>query len=195
MASDDLGALVRGAAAGDQRAWDIIVSRYERLVWATVRNTGLDRTEAQDVAQTTWARLVQRIGEIRDPAALGGWLATTARREAIRAVQRSRRTVPTESFDDLPAGGDQADAFLATELVRREEASEVSRALSQITERCRRLLRIWSLEPRPSYDEISASMDDMPIGSIGPTLQRCLARLRTQLGWDVSGAADPAPST
>ena len=189
MATDDLARLVHGAAAGDQRAWDVIVSRYERLVWATIRNTGLDQAEAQDVSQITWGRLVQKIGEIREPEALGGWLATTARREAIRAVTRSRRMVPTEDLDLLPADG-PADAFLADDLVRQDDEREVSRALSLVSERCRRLLRLWSLDPRPSYKEISVAMEDMPLGSIGPTLERCLGRLKTALGWDVSAPPD-----
>jgi RNA polymerase sigma factor (sigma-70 family) len=189
VANDDLASLLQGAASGDQHAWDVIVSRYERLVWATIRSTGLDPTEAQDVSQITWARLVQKIGEIREPEALGGWLATTARREAIRAVTRSRRALPSEDLDLLPAEG-SADAFLGSELIKQDDEREVSRALALVPERCRRLLRLWSLDPRPSYKEISAALDDMPVGSIGPTLDRCLGRLKTALGWGVSGAPD-----
>lgn len=181
----ELAQLVARAAAGEQAAWDSIVARYERLVWATIRGFGLDRASAEDVAQSTWYRLVDQIGAIRNPEGIGSWLVTTARREAIRTARHAQRVRPAGDATELPMDTQPVAAFLAADLVAQEDRSAVREGLATLTERCQALLRIWSLDPQPSYNEISASLE-MPVGSIGPTLERCLQRLRTALGWDVS---------
>jgi DNA-directed RNA polymerase specialized sigma24 family protein len=65
-------------------------------------------------------------------------------------------------------------------VLRDERDSALWRAFAQISERCQQLLRILTADPAPSYEEVSAAVD-MPVGSIGPTRQRCLDRLRTVL--------------
>src|SRR4051812_2780059 len=78
---DDLAALVPAAARGDQRAWQMLVARYAATVRHVARRHGLRAVEQEDVAQQTWMRLVEHIDRVREPLALGGWLATTARHE------------------------------------------------------------------------------------------------------------------
>ena len=100
-----------GRRAGDQDAWEAIVDRFSGLVWATARAHRLSRADAADVAQTTWLRLVENLDRIRDPERLGGWLATTARRESLRAIRRGTREEPTGEADlfeqpsDAPSSG------------------------------------------------------------------------------------------
>ena len=90
----DPSGLVRAAAGGDQGAWDALVARYVGLVWATARSYRLEDADASDVVQTTWPRLVEHLDRLRDPAAVGSWLATTARNEALRVIRvRSREVV------------------------------------------------------------------------------------------------------
>jgi DNA-directed RNA polymerase specialized sigma24 family protein len=80
--------LVRAAAGGDERAWEIIVARYNRLVWNTVRSYQLTQSEAATVVQTTWLHLVQHLPRIRQPQTLGAWLVTTARRQAWTVLRQ-----------------------------------------------------------------------------------------------------------
>src|SRR3954470_23000156 len=85
-----VAARVRAAAQGDQRSWDALVTEYGGLIWAITRSYRLDAAEAADVVQTTWLRLCENIDRLRDPGAVGAWLATTARRESQRVQSRSR---------------------------------------------------------------------------------------------------------
>ena len=178
MTSTPLATLVARAREGDSAAWETIVGRYERLVWSVLRGLGLRRADAEDVAQTTWFRLVDQLDRLREPEAIGSWLAMTARREGINVLRRSARQIPVADFDDQ---SEPTALEPGERLFRTEEQRSVRQALAAISERCQQLLRLWSLDPRPSYDEISAAMGGMPMGSIGPTRGRCLEQLRSEL--------------
>src|SRR5258705_49296 len=91
----EVAELVRAAAEGDQAAWNGLVDRYNGLVWSVARSHRLAMADASDVVQTTWLRLVEHLGRLQDPERVGAWLATTARREALRALRHSARQVPT----------------------------------------------------------------------------------------------------
>src|SRR6516165_10424464 len=87
---DDLSVTdqVTRARTGDQQAWDALVERYAPLVWSICGRYRLAATDAADVGQTVWLRLVEQLGNLRDPAALPGWLATTTRHECGRVLRR-----------------------------------------------------------------------------------------------------------
>ena len=119
-----------------------------------------------------WLRLVENLGRLQDPERVGAWLATTARRECLRTLRHSARQVPTE---ELPEEG--VDARLDAALLVEERDRALWQAFGGLSERCQALLRILVADPPPSYEDIGAALD-MPIGSIGPTRQRCLERLR-----------------
>jgi hypothetical protein len=89
-------ALVARAAKGDKRAWDALIQRYAPLIWSICRRYQLGAAEAEDVGQTVWLQLLEHLDEIRDPAALAGWLATTTRRNA--AGQRGDHGLPAECW-------------------------------------------------------------------------------------------------
>jgi DNA-directed RNA polymerase specialized sigma24 family protein len=78
--------LVTRARNGDQQAWDALVERYSPLIWSLCCRCQLSGTDAEDVSQTVWLRLVDQLGNLRDPAALPGWIVTTVRRECYRPV-------------------------------------------------------------------------------------------------------------
>jgi RNA polymerase sigma factor (sigma-70 family) len=169
---------VARAQAGDQGAWDAIVSAYEGLVWSVVRSFRLSDAEAHDVTQTTWLRLVEHLTSIRDPNAVGGWLATTARRECIALFKKSGRSVPADPVTlDEP---DETAEAPGANLLREEKTRAVWQAMHELSDRCFQLLRILLADPPPTYIDVSAALE-MPIGSIGPTRQRCLDNLRALL--------------
>ena len=79
--------LVQAAAAGDSHGWDGLVERFGALVWSTARGYGLSPDEGADVAQTTWLRLAEQLGRLRDGHdRIGVWLASTARQESLRLL-------------------------------------------------------------------------------------------------------------
>jgi RNA polymerase sigma factor (sigma-70 family) len=173
-----VGALVRAAADGDQAAWAALVDRFSGLVWAVARAHRLSRADAADVSQTTWMRLVEHLGDIRDPERVGAWLSATARHECLRVIRKSSRSVPTELDDDHLA---DSGAEVGFELEARLDAAQHQEALwaafERLPERGRALLRVLMADPAPSYAEAAAALG-MPIGSLGPTRARCLERLR-----------------
>lgn len=169
-------ALVRAAADGGQEAWDELVGRYNGLVWSIARGYGLPAADAADVAQTTWLRLVERLGTIRDPERVGAWLATTARNECRQTLRRGGRQIPTDDEYQLEPR-EPAAAPVEAALLASERDAALWRTVDQLSEACRRLLRVLMADPPPSYEEVSVALD-MPVGSIGPTRGRCLRQLR-----------------
>jgi RNA polymerase sigma factor (sigma-70 family) len=169
--------LVRSAAAGDELAWERLIAEFGGLVWAVTRTYRLRRADAEDVAQTTWAILVEHLDRLTEPSRVGAWLATTARRECLRVLRGRGREVLLG--DDAPEDG-STDAPLDADLLSAERDQALWRSFSRLRRGDQTLLRLLMAEPRPAYEEIAAAFD-MPIGSIGPTRARALARLRQEL--------------
>lgn len=176
VADRDLATLVRDAADGDAGAWEQLVDRLAPLLWSVVRAYRLNDADAQDVLQTSWLRLLERVDQLTDPAKVGSWLATTVRRESLRVLRQRGRTVPTD-VEALDLGADDQPSP-ELHVLRTEQATVLARAFARLTERCQGLLRI--LAAAASYEEIAAAFD-MPVGAIGPTRARCLKTLRRQL--------------
>lgn len=170
----DVGALVRAAAAGDQRAWSVIVDHFSKLVWAIARNHRLSPDDASEVSQTTWLRLAEHIDRLQDPSKVGGWLATTARHESLRVLRGADRQIPMG--DDMPEP-ECPCAGIDEQLLRSERDSLLWQAFSRLPARDQALLRLLVSDPMPCYEEIGAAMG-MPVGSVGPTRARALERLR-----------------
>jgi RNA polymerase sigma factor (sigma-70 family) len=168
--------LIAHARSGDDRAWDELVSRYAGLVWSVARAHRLGDADAADVAQATWMRLLEHLGNIREPAAIGGWLATTARRESVRVLRCAERTVPSAEPPELIDDASEPDARLLTS----ERDAALWGAFGRLGTRDQALLRMLAADPPPSYEEIGAALG-MPVGSIGPTRARALDRLRQEL--------------
>lgn len=164
--------LVRRARAGEAAAWNAIVERYAPLVWAVCTRHRLAGTDADDVGAAVWLRLVERLDQLREPAALPGWLATTTRNECVALLRSRARQVPVA--DDFPEEpGEPAEEWL----LAAERASALRAGFAALTERCRRLLSLLFADPPKPYRAIS---DDLaiPVGAIGPNRARCLDRLR-----------------
>ena len=173
--------LVAGAREGDEGAWRELVWRHERLVWdAALRVRGLDRQDYEDVVATTWCRLVDALGRLRDDEAVGAWLRTTAYREALHeARSRSRR-----ASREVELAGDGTDAPVHEDLGRRIARASERRALltagQGLGSAGRRLLLAYLDDPDASYRDIEARYG-IALASIGPTRQRAFCRLRENL--------------
>src|SRR5579859_6959120 len=101
FANLDVAALVRQAAAGDKAAWERLVQQYARLIWSITGEFKLVESDAADVVQTTWLRLLEHINRIQYPDRVGSWLASTARHECLRSVSARKRIVLGSDEDDL----------------------------------------------------------------------------------------------
>lgn len=186
--SEEVEKLLAAAAGGDQAAWDSIVARHAGLLWSIARSFRLDAADASDVVQTTWLKLVEHLDRITDPARLPAWLATTVRRECLQLLRRTGREQRVDAGEPLLDLTDPVTPPVDHALLRRERNAALWDALAKLAESCQRLLRVLMAEPPPAYREVAAALD-MPVGSIGPARQRCLAQLRQVVQADPMFAA------
>jgi RNA polymerase sigma factor (sigma-70 family) len=177
LAPEAVARLVQRAAAGDQSGWDALVEEFGGMIWAVARAHRLSRSDASDVSQATWLRLLEHLTDLNDPARVGAWLATTARRECLRVLRLSDRQIPCQDdFFERQATGPPPD----NTMLMAERDACLWRSFERLKSSDRALLRLLMADPRPPYREIAAALD-MPIGSIGPTRARALERLRDEL--------------
>lgn len=177
MADLSVSELVEAASKGDQFAWDRLVDDHASLVWAVVRSHRLYGGDAEDAFQSTWLRLVENLERLVQPERLAAWLVTTARRECLRLLRRGGTELPDVHIDDRADDAGPPEPGPAEALLAREEQVEVLRAFQRLEPRCQDVLRLTVAAADPKYAAIAAELD-MPVGSVGPTRQRCLQHLR-----------------
>jgi RNA polymerase sigma factor (sigma-70 family) len=169
--------LVTRARDGDKAAWDELVDRFAPLVWSICRRFRLAEADASDVGQTVWLYLIEQLPNLREPAALPGWLATTTRRECLRVTKltrgREQREVSTDPELTVDAGADDVDKWLLEE----ERNAALRAAFAELPPRCQRLLSMLLQDPPAHYADVSAELG-IAVGGIGPTRSRCLEKLR-----------------
>lgn len=173
---DEVADLVARAASGDPQAWSALVARFADLVWSVARSVGLGAPDAADVSQTTWLRLCEHLGDLHDPSRVGPWLATTARREAVRVSKLGARQVVADPWSWLERAGTGLEET-ASALVDKERDMTVQYALAVMPERCRKLLLAAAEDPPVPYETVAARLG-LAVGSVGPTRRRCLEQLR-----------------
>jgi len=176
---DDITAVVRRAGGGDMHAWNLLVDQYGRLIWSITARFKLIESDAADVVQTTWMRLIEHIDRIEQPDRIGSWLASTARNECLRHVAARKRLVLVHEdaeFDGVDYHGPDVDEAL----LAAESAQVVRDAMAHLPAQWQQLLELLMADPPISYAEISDQLG-LPVGSIGPTRGRCLAKLRVLL--------------
>ncbi|MFN2511829.1 MAG: RNA polymerase sigma factor [Pyrinomonadaceae bacterium] len=167
---------------GDQVAWEALIKRYQRLMYAIPRRAGLDEDQSADVFQEVFATLFQKLDDIEQPERLHSWLVTTARRKTWRVISKQRET-QNALVDDESGSAEEIsripdNAALPDEvLLKLEEQHLVRIAVAALDDRCRKLLTLLFYEAEtPSYAEI-ATLLGTSAGSIGPTRARCLEKM------------------
>lgn len=180
--------LIAACRRGQQAAWRTLVERYQRLIYTVARRAGLDEHDAADVLQACFQALLQQLEQLQQPDRLQAWLVTLARRETLQLLAPRRRQV------SLPVGGGTedegedplaalvaADPLPPDQLQALQAQDRLRRALATLDTRSRLLLTgLYLRDPAASYDELAEELDMAP-GSIGPTRQRCLEKLRRAL--------------
>ena len=125
-------ATIRAAAAGDEEAFARLYAGYVRMVHAILLGR-VPRRDVDDLVQDVFISAYTRIGELRDAAAFGGWIATIARNRATDYLRQSREQV--ELPDELP-GGDpiEAETLAVLDAVRKLPAAYRETLLMRLVE-------------------------------------------------------------
>jgi len=168
--------LLARLAEGDESTWQATVRRFEGLLRASARAVLRSDADVDEAVQRTWVLLLSHAARINDAECLPGWLATTARREALAIVRGQQRTVPSESVVDHVSPDDRD---LATRMLEDELSRALNSAVDTLPDTQRRLVRALLREPA-SYDALSRELG-IPRGSLGPLRGRAVRSLRLQL--------------
>lgn len=171
--------LIAACRTSDEKAWDTLVERYERLVYTVPARYGLTSSEIDDVFQSVWLSLLKNLNKLREPDRVSAWLVTTARRECWerrrgadyeRSVASDLDTLLTDRAGDELPPEDVVVTFRQYETLRG--------AMETLGDRCRKLLWMLYYDSKvPSYSDVAEQLE-IPIGSIGPMRARCLKKLR-----------------
>jgi RNA polymerase sigma factor (sigma-70 family) len=152
----------------------VLVHRFTPMLRRVAKGYRLPPHDVDDVVQQCWLAALGNLGALREPGAVAAWLVTTARRYALRAHQREVR----ELLSEAPLPDDQpAPDCLETALVTSERVAVLREAIERLPGRQRDVLESLIAEPDRSYSDVSDGLG-IPVGSIGPTRERGLSRLR-----------------
>jgi RNA polymerase sigma-70 factor, ECF subfamily len=167
--------LVERTVAGDQKAFELLVLKYqrriERLIGRMVRDTDL----VEDIAQETFIRAYRALAQFRGEAQFYTWLYRIAVNTAKKALVDLKRD-PTVSESALRGGGDDEDETSAVEnelttaespetvLAAKEIAAAVNSAMEALPEELRQAVTLREIEGL-SYEEIAEVMN-CPIGTV-----------------------------
>lgn len=179
-ASEQDARLVERCRRGDQTGWDELVERYQRLIYAIPRRSGLSDEQCSDVFQDVFLTLFQKIYEIREPRRLRAWIVTTAKFKTWALVRGSKgmyspltaEEVEAE-INSLPDRSPLADEML----IELEEQHLIRIAMKELEEKCQKIISmIYLREPAATYAEVGAAIG---VGetSISPLRTRCLKKL------------------
>lgn len=172
--------LVDGCLRGDERAWAVLIARYQRLIYSIPIKYGAPREDAADIFQTVCLELFRELPRLRNRDNLRPWLMTVAAHQAFHWKRRERRQ--REARSEVPAAETRQDAVLPTTLAADVEHEQIVReAVDRLPARCRDMVRLLFFEqpPRP-YAEVAHRLG-LARGSIGFIRARCLERLQRAL--------------
>ena len=172
--TERLHSQVRAAQRGNERAWTQLVTRWSPTIRRVARRYGFNAHDVDDVVQTTWLQAYRHLGTLNAPTAFPGWIAAIARRTALKRLQQDTREV---LVDALPAPMPSQEPSLLDALIESEREVALHGAIMRLPPRQRDLLSAMLADPCEDYRGISARLR-LPIGSIGPTRARSVARLQ-----------------
>lgn len=173
-------ALVKRCRGGDETAWNELVDRYQRLIFAIPRRAGLTEEQASDVFQEVFMTLFEKLDEIAQPEKIRSWLVTTAKFKTWGVVRGEKGFYSPETDEEmenemtsLPDKSPLADELL----IELEQQHQIRAALRELEERCQKILSmIYLRSSAASYAEVAAAIG---VGetSISPLRARCLKKL------------------
>jgi RNA polymerase sigma factor (sigma-70 family) len=176
--------LIRDCRSGSQSAWDELVARYQRLIYAIPRRAGLSDEQSADVFQEVFLTLFEKLDAIEQPEKIRSWIVTTAKFKTWATVRGSKGMYSPESDEEMEREMTNiADAApLADDmLIELEQQHLIRTALKLLEDRCQKIISMLYLRvSAASYSEVAA---EVGVGetSISPIRSRCLKKLEKLL--------------
>ncbi|MFT3744835.1 MAG: RNA polymerase sigma factor [Pyrinomonadaceae bacterium] len=172
--------LVRACRNGDETAWEVIVYKYQNLLYSIPKRAGLGKDLASDVLQDVFTTLYLKLDSLEKPEFLRAWLITTTKHKTIHLISKETRgrprSIDDDEFDPVFEIADKAP-MVDEIMIALERQVQIENAFNCIDERCRRLLVMLYMESdKTPYSEVAETLG-IPLGSIGPTRARCLEKL------------------
>lgn len=183
LAHADASLVIR-CRANDQMAWDELVDRYQRLIFAIPRRAGLSEEQAADVFQDVFLTLFEKIADIEQPEKIRSWIVTTAKFKTWAVIRGSKGFYSPETDEEMEAemAGIRDNAPLAEDLlIELEQQHLIRTALKKLEEKCQQILSmLYFQDPAATYLEVAAIIG---VGetSISPLRSRCLKKLEKVL--------------
>ncbi|HNQ06915.1 MAG TPA: sigma-70 family RNA polymerase sigma factor [Tetrasphaera sp.] len=172
---------------GDTGRLAELVDLLSPILWRAARAQHVCAADAEEIVQVAWLRLLDHADDIVEPAAVLTWLIVTVKREAWRRSGRATHEVSTDLHDAVmpeTTPGPEHQAVLT------ERQRVLWHHVQRLSPTCRHLLCVIAFAERPDYDSVARALG-RPVGSIGPTRGRCLAKLRNALATDPEWCAEP----
>jgi RNA polymerase sigma factor (sigma-70 family) len=164
--------LVSRCRDGEQAAWNELVERFSRYVYAICHQAfRLPPEDAEDVFQEVFARVYEHLDRLRSDDAIRPWIAQLTRRLCIDRLRSGGRERPADEELELAA----VDEVLAG----LDEALTVRACLDAVGDPCREILDRFFCRDE-SYKAIGDALD-LPAGTIASRISRCLAKVRVEL--------------
>ena len=175
--------LIGRCLKGDQEAWSTLIDKYKNLIYSIPIKLGMYQ-DAGDIFQSVCVDLLSELPRLREHRALPKWLMQTCYHKCLhyqRAADRLVELAPDGTDSNAAPPANCADDFPEHMLVQLEQEQILRDAISELPEKCERMVRLLFFEnpPRP-YENIAEELG-MATGSIGAIRGRCLAYLRKHL--------------
>ena len=173
--------LVSACRKGDQQAWAALVDKYKNLIFSIPIKLGL-YDEAADIFQAVCLDLLNDLPRLREPRALPKWLMQTCYHKCLQVRRKAEKNVPLVAEDGESRANGEVPSILPDDiLVQLEKEQMVRNAISELSPRCERMVRMLFFEtPARPYEEIAKELG-IATGSIGFIRGRCLGKLKQQL--------------
>jgi RNA polymerase sigma factor (sigma-70 family) len=171
--------LVRECIRGNEVAWPALIDKYKNLIYSIPIKYGFSTADAADIFQGVCVDLLSELPKLRNPKALAKWIIQIASHKCLHHKRQSQRIALSDPDGEVP---EQSTPAQAEQVLRQaEQEQNLRQALSDLSPRCRRLIRMLFFEEPPRPYQIVASELGLAAGSIGFIRQRCLDRLRKRL--------------
>lgn len=172
--------LVAECLQGNEQAWAALIDKYKNLIYSIPVKMGM-YDDAADIFQAVCLDLLTDLPGLREPRALPKWLMQTCYHKCLHYKRKAERCAPAPDEDAAVGAAEAQSTLPETMLFELEKEQMVRDALTELSPRCERMVRMLFFEtPARPYHEVARELG-LATGSIGFIRGRCLDKLRKQL--------------